>query len=144
MGSDLIPSQLFCQRAFICVGFVIQRGPLIRKPALRYLAGNRGINQDFRCERQNGLKETEIAVGSSTLDVCFSIRCWTLDVRCSSFHRWWTLNPFTVPTGRRFKRAWWSPGRCGFISPYLCRDNGKVPKYRQISGSFACCCRTSP
>jgi len=36
-------------------------------------------------EYQNGWKETEIVFECSVLDVYLFIRCWTFDVRCSSF-----------------------------------------------------------
>ena len=48
---------------------LIRRVPLIKKPEL--------LNDI--------LQETEIAVKCSVLGVCFFIRCWTFDVRCSTF-----------------------------------------------------------
>ena len=61
-------------------------------------------------QEKNG--ETEIAVKCSVLDLCFFIRCWTFDVRCSTF------NLFPVPAMRSFIRA--RPGATKYEQCQLC------------------------
>jgi len=49
------------------------------------------IDEGYVLQGRRAEKKQKV-VECSVLDICFFIRCWTFDVRCSSF---------SVPTGKR-------------------------------------------
>jgi len=67
---------------------LIQRVPLIKKPDLLddILQETEELMKIFVASIKTAEKKPRLGVvGCSVLDVYFFIRCWTFDVRCSTF-----------------------------------------------------------